>query len=385
MNGLNLSMNSTGFGVHLFHNVFMNSIVNKSVSTADQDTCGVRQAAFRLNIAYWIFVFIADSVLGYFINIDPIESAPLKVVLFSISGLMTYGMARLLIHMRKLSFPQKALFCIVMTAIAAPIYTGIDFLNYTICQYPKPVEFDPLYSGYTLIEGASILFGWNCLFVSVIDNFEVLERERQIAQMREESLNAQMQALRYQINPHFLFNTLNSIAGLIEEGAATRAERMVLSLSMFMRTTLAIDPMTDVRLSDEVALQQEYLEIERERFLDRMTFSIKIPDEMQNALVPSLILQPLIENAIKHGVGVATGPVEITLQAYRDSDRLHLIVENDVPPPEMRQTNPQGMGVGLRNVGERLRVRFQGNSSFTTGISESGRYSAHLSFPWRTA
>lgn len=354
-------------------------------ATADE-SCSVMQATLRLNLLYWLCMFAADSLLGYFINIDPIESAPLKLVLFGFSALMTYAMARLLFRLRhRLSFLQKAALCFLMAAVAAPVYTAIDFLNYTLCQYPKPVAFDPVYSGYTLIEGASMLFGWSCLFVAVLDNFEVLERERLLAVARKEALAAQMQALRYQINPHFLFNTLNSIAGLIEEGAATRAERMVLSLSTFMRTTLSLDPMHDVALADEIALQEEYLEIERERFSDRMSFKIDMPDEVRNVRVPSLILQPLIENAIKHGVGATAGSVEIALSACRAADRLHIAVENDMPRNDAAEYRPPGMGVGLRNVEERLRASFQGDAHFSSGRASSGRYRVALDLPWRQA
>lgn len=357
-----------------------------NIADDTSDSCGVMQAALRLNILYWLCMFVADSILGYFINIDPIESAPLKLVLFGISAIMTYWMARLLIRLRhRLNFLQKALLCFLMAAVTAPIYTAIDFINYTICQYPKPVSFDPLYSGYTLIEGASMLFGWSCLFVAALDNFEVLERERLLEIARKEALAAQMQALRYQINPHFLFNTLNSIAGLIEEGAATRAERMVLSLSTFMRTTLALDPMHDVSLADEIALQEEYLEIERERFADRMTFKISVPDGVKSALVPSLILQPLIENSIKHGVGATVGPVEVTLSAYREDNRLHVIVENDMPSDDASADSRPGIGVGLRNVEERLRVRFQDAAGFLAGRISPSRYRAAISLPWRSA
>lgn len=358
-----------------------------AITTNDaSESCGVLQAALRLNILYWLCMFIADSILGYFINIDPIDSAPLKVVLFGISAVMTYLMARLLIRLRhRLNFLQKALLCFLMAAVTAPIYTAIDFINYNICQYPKVVAFDPLYSGYTLIEGASMLFGWSCLFVAVLDNFEVLERERLLEIARKEALAAQMQALRYQINPHFLFNTLNSIAGLIEEGAATRAERMVLSLSTFMRTTLALDPMHDVSLADEIALQEEYLEIERERFADRMSFKISVPDHVKSALVPSLILQPLIENSIKHGVGATVGPVEVMLSAYREDNRLHVVVENDMPRDGAFANYRPGIGVGLRNVDERLRVRFQDDASFLAGRISPSRYRVAIILPWRSA
>lgn len=292
---------------------------------------------------------------------------------------MTYVMARILIRVRGLFFPLKALLCLVMTIIAIPVYMAINSLN----LYPQSVASDPIYSGYTLIQAVSMIFGWNCLFLAVTDNFERDQREQQLAAIREVALSTKMQALRYQVNPHFLFNTLNSIAGLIEEGAATRAERMVLSLSTFMRTTLAVDPMSDVKLSEEIALQEEYLGIERERFLDRLTFKIEMPEELHDALVPSLILQPLIENAIKHGVGVATGQVEISLTASLKSDRLVLAVENDIPLDSFGRNKPLGIGVGLRNVQERLHLRFQGNSQFSSGIVYPGRYKASIDLPFK--
>jgi sensor histidine kinase YesM len=143
--------------------------------------------------------------------------------------------------------------------------------------------------------------------------------------------------------------------------------------------------MSDVKLSEEIALQEEYLGIERERFLDRLTFKIEMPEELQDALVPSLILQPLIENAIKHGVGAATGQVEISLTASRKSDWLLLTVENDIPLDNSDRKSPFGMGVGLRNVQERLHFRFQGNSQFSSGIIRPGRYLASINLPFKTS
>lgn len=125
--------------------------------------------------------------------------------------------------------------------------------------------------------------GWCCATQMLLFYFDVQDREHRLAVAREEALAAQMQALRYQVNPHFPFNTLNSIAGLIEEGAPTQVERMVLSLSTFLRTTLALDPLHDVPLADEFALQEEYLGIEPERFSDRMAFQIDISEDARQA------------------------------------------------------------------------------------------------------
>ena len=350
-----------------------------------KDFDGLVRSTLRLSLVYWALMFVADSILGHFIDIDPIESAPLKFVLFGAGAVMTYGMSLLLFRMRTLTFIKKALLSFLMTAAMAPLFVAIDFFNYWLCEYPTPVTFDPVYSGYMLIEGASMLFGWSCLFIALLYSFEVRERERRLAAMREEALTAQMQALRYQVNPHFLFNTLNSIAGLIEEGAASRAERMVLSLSTFLRTTLSLDPLHDVPLADELGLQEEYLEIERERFSDRMSFRVEMAEDARKALVPSLILQPLVENAIKHGVGATAGPVTISLKAKRAGERLHITMENNMPTDMPETSRRPGMGVGLRNVAARLRLRFEENGRFLSGPVAPDRYRTFIDIPWRCA
>ncbi len=160
---------------------------------------------------------------------------------------------------------------------------------------------------------------------------------------------------------------------------------MVLSLSTFMRTTLSLDPMHDVPLAEELALQEEYLGIEHERFSDRMSFTIDMPEDLRGALVPSLILQPLVENAIKHGVSATAGEVKIAVKADRQADRLYITVENDMPLGGSGSSRSPGMGVGLRNVSERLRVRFRGDSQFSSGSVGPGRYRAVIDLPWRLA
>ena len=229
----------------------------------------------------------------------------------------------------------------------------------------------------------SVFFGWSCAFLTILYGFDLRDKERRLAAVREEALTAQMTALRYQINPHFLFNTLNSIAGLIEEGSTARAERMVVLLSKFLRTTLTLDPVDDVYLADELALQEEYLGIEHERFSDRMAFRIEVPNDVRHALVPSLILQPLIENAIKQGVGSTPNKVRILLSAWREFDRLLIVVENEMAEGPIGLV-PVGAGVGLRNVTERLRVHFNGEGRFSAGLAGSGLFRATLDVPWRT-
>jgi len=283
------------------------------------------------------------------------------------------------------SLPILLLASFALTLIGAALWAGAHVYYPALLGTPPPEPGSLDNFGGLVVISWGFLFGWSCQFVALLFAFELNDRKVRLAAIREEALGAQMRALRYQVNPHFLFNTLNSIAGLIEEGAATQAERMVLSLSTFLRTTLALDPFHDVPLADEIALQEEYLGIERERFSDRMSFSIAMDPNAAEALVPSLILQPLIENALKHGVGMTRGRVEISLTARRDQDRLCIAIENDIPQDEAITERPPGVGVGLKNVADRLRARFPDDYSMQTGPVAGNRFMVSLELPWRTA
>ncbi len=358
---------------------------------SESRACTIRRATLRFGLVFWGGVFVFSSVLWGVVGTDPIESAVGKLIHYAVCSLITAGISALLFRLHEwsrrrsldLSLPLLVVASFGLSLAAAPLWALLGHWVHILCVWPRPVVLDWRDFGYDMAYGASLFFGWSCLFTTLLFAFEIHERELTLAATREEALAAQMRALRNQVNPHFLFNTLNSVAGLIEEGDGVRAGKMVLSLSEFLRTTLALDPMTDVPLAEELALQGGYLAIERERFSDRMALNIDLPDEVRDALVPSLILQPLIENAIKHGVNATTGRVEIALSARREADRLHLVVENDMPRRAVPK--PPGMGMGLRNVAERLRTRFAEESAFASGEVAPGRYRVSIALPWRPA
>lgn len=336
----------------------------------------------KLAALFWSSVLLIDSFLESAAGVDPVGSIPGRLAINCIGALLTIGMTSILFRFRRSGLLIKTILAFAMAAFAAPLYTLFDYQVYAWSIHPETPRFDLLNFIYTLISITAVFFGWSCLYVSLVYSFEVRDRERKLAAAREEALSAQMRALRYQINPHFLFNTLNSIAGLIEEGAATRAERMVLSLSTFLRTTLELDPLNDVPLFDELELQEDYLEIERERFPDRMDFMIDADDDARMALVPNLILQPLVENAIKHGVGRSSAPVGVRIIARRKANRLLLAVENGLG---LDRKPASGFGIGLRNVAERLAARFGADARFTAGPSDKHTYRAEIELPWRVA
>ena len=340
------------------------------------------RSTWRLGTAYLGVYLAINCVLWGLVGVDPIASFLAKLVLLSFCAVVITMLSALLYRLRNQSFSRRALVCLGMAAVAAPMFCVVDHLLYFAAVYPEPIKLDPVYIGYSLIEGMSVFFGWSCLSVAQMYSGEARDRERQLAAVREEALAAQMRALRYQVSPHFLFNTLNSVAGLIEEGASVRASRMVLSLSDFLRTTLTLDPVQDVRLSEEMALQEDYLAIERERFSDRMVLHIDMPEDASDALIPSLLLQPLVENAIKHGIGATTGPVSISIKAAREGGRLVVTIENDLPVRKRHDEHRSGSGIGLENVSERIRTRFGEQGHFTFGLLRPGRWQARVDLPW---
>ncbi|GAA0322507.1 hypothetical protein GCM10009087_35970 [Sphingomonas oligophenolica] len=235
---------------------------------------------------------------------------------------------------------------------------------------------------------ASVQWFWAYLALSALllafwYSLESAERERRIAQLRGIADAAQLRALRYQLNPHFMFNTLNSIAALIARREVEPAELMVENLADFLRACLSLDPQEDIPLDREIDLQALYLAIEAVRFSDRLDVQIDIPDEAKRALVPSLVLQPLIENVVKHVVSTSITPVTLHISASVEDGRLHVCVRNSAGDGSGQ--GARGTGVGLNNVAARLKARFGEECAFKAGPCEEGGFSVGFAIPWSGA
>ncbi|HEX8442672.1 MAG TPA: histidine kinase [Allosphingosinicella sp.] len=222
---------------------------------------------------------------------------------------------------------------------------------------------------------------WAAVCIAMLRDREARHRERRMAALQAEAYDAQVRALRYQVNPHFLYNTLSSISTLILEGKSEVAERMTMQLSAFFRASLATDPFQDVRLGDELALQRLYLQIEQTRFADSLKVEYDVPAVLDDALVPSLILQPLIENSIKHGLQEAGKITVLTISARKVAERLVLEVADNGRGPGCEH----GTGVGLGNVRRRLTTRFGSSCRFLAGAVERGGFAVRLEMPLQLA
>jgi two-component system LytT family sensor kinase len=231
------------------------------------------------------------------------------------------------------------------------------------------------------VEGALswyfIFAAWAAVYVAMSYAKQLRVADRHAAMLARE---AQVRALRYQINPHFLFNTLNSLSSLILSQKTDVAERMLMNLSTFFRATLSADPTADVPLEEEIKLQRLYLDIEQIRFPDRLSVEIDVPDSLQSARVPVLILQPIVENAVKYGVAKSRKSVSVRIIAHEEAGRLHIKVKDD-GEVQADDAGEGGTGVGLRNVCDRLTARYGNRAGCMHGPDPDGGYTVHIYMP----
>lgn len=206
------------------------------------------------------------------------------------------------------------------------------------------------------------------------------DRERLEVQLAQ----AQLQSLRLQLQPHFLFNALNTIAALVTSDPRS-AERMVLRLSELLRQTLHNATEQEVPLAREMELLSPYLEIQRLRFADRLTIELDVPPELECALVPSLLLQPLVENSIRHGISPRASGGMVRVTARRDGDRLRVEVADDGVGARSWNGEQPREGVGLGTTRARLRHLYADAQEFTIAAPPSGGCLVRLTMPYRPA
>ena len=229
---------------------------------------------------------------------------------------------------------------------------------------------------------------WTAFYMAMLAQTDALRAQRRLAAAESAAQSAQVRALRYQVNPHFLFNTLNSLSSLVMTGRTDRAETMLLALSTFFRTSLSLDPTADVTLAQEIDLQRLYLDIEKARFPDRLQVEIDVPAALEQARLPALILQPIVENAIKYGVSKSRKTVLIRIEARHLGDgRMLLDISNRLKhggADRIPAATHEGTGLGLANVCQRLEARFGTKASCRFGSMATGGFKVSLTMPVET-
>lgn len=236
------------------------------------------------------------------------------------------------------------------------------------------------------IEGTWLTLIAFCAIHAVVNYYAALKQE-QAQRLEAQSLarDAELRALRYQLQPHFLFNTLNAISALVAEQKGPEARQMLARLGDFLRATLDLGHAHEVSLAEELALTDAYLEIEKARLGDRLQLKWRVGPGLLGARVPYLLLQPLVENAIRHGIAPRRGSGRLEIEITGEA-ALHVRISNDLPAGTDLVSGTGGgrtEAVGLRNVGERLSRLYPAACDLHAGVRDDGRYHVAVSLPLR--
>jgi LytS/YehU family sensor histidine kinase len=260
---------------------------------------------------------------------------------------------------------------ILIVVIAAGAFSVIETSSHATFISPGSAPEGIRFLGAILLT-VTLLIAWAALYYGI--NFYLLLEEQtdQLMRLEHQASSAQLAMLRYQLNPHFLFNTLNSISTLVLLRQTERANAMLSRLSSFLRYTLVNEPTGTVTLAQEVETLKLYLEIEKMRFEERLRTHFDIEASVARARLPSLLLQPLVENAIKYAVTPQEEGADISVEGRRVIDRVLITVSDTGPGFDPQGQRSTSTGVGLANIRDRLAQAYGDNHRFETESVKAG-------------
>jgi two-component sensor histidine kinase len=277
-----------------------------------------------------------------------------------------------------LSLAHRAVYLFIEWELGVRAYTNLGFLS---SVYNENFFFN-LPNGFLCY--VTILLAGTYQRHLQEEELKISRLKTELAQAQLQMTQAQLQALRMQLQPHFLFNTLNSVSDLMDEDVEA-AEEMLARLGDFLRLTLDNAGAQEVTLQEELEFLRSYLEIERARFGGRLTVRIEAEPETYEALVPNLILQPIVENAIRHGFMARVGSGRIEIRARREDDRLRLEVSDNGPGLKRDGDAGQkdGRGLGFKLTRERLERLYAARQRFSLEDADGGGLRVCLDIPYR--
>lgn len=351
------------------------------------------RAFWNLQLAGWGAAFLLRAVSAL-ANEQPLDLLALILVTtitgFSISLILSV-IYRKLIHSQPLiTWGLTALVLMFAVLLHASIDAWVQGVYYagtretTFAQRLIGLLYLPL----------TLLGGWSALYYAINFFLTVEQQADRLERLEAQATAAQLAMLRYQLNPHFLFNTLNSISTLVLLKQTQPANAMLTRLSGFLRHTLIAEPGSQVTLEQEIETLQLYLDIERMRFEERLRTQFEIDDAALAAQLPAMLLQPLVENAIKYAVSTQEEGAQITLTARVIGERLRLTVEDtgpgvdDAPRDAARDAaigRPVSTGVGLANIRNRLAQAYGDNHLFETRSEAGGGFTVLIEIPFTRA
>ena len=338
------------------------------------------RAFWNLQSVGWAGAFMLRGISGL-ANGQPF-SFLIPVLISTITG---YSLTLLMAVIFRMLLKQRPFVTwtvsILVVLVAAGIGAFIDaWVFATQNRGSSVVGLQLLLGAYYLT--VTLLFAWSALYYAINFYLTVEEQADQLLQLEIQASSAQLAMLRYQLNPHFLFNTLNSISTLVLLKETDRANAMLSRLSSFLRYTLINEPTAMVPLHQEVETLKLYLEIEKMRFEERLRPVFDIDPRVADAHLPSLLLQPLVENAIKYAVTPKEEGAEIAVSAHPAGENVRIIVSDTGPGLNDEHKRPRlSTGVGLVNIRDRLTQAFGERPSFDTRSTPGGGFVVTIELP----
>ncbi|MFZ5616233.1 MAG: sensor histidine kinase [Pseudomonadota bacterium] len=339
------------------------------------------RAVLLVTLAFWAVHWTAFTLSNALDARPHFQTVALARIGISLVGvLFCYAILALLRRLPARSLRSRAIALALVAPVAGEIFAWISYIALTIAT-GDTIQLPASWTGSItyLALYAWLFFAWASLVFALEYSFDLRDDELRLSEYKALAQTAKLRALHSQINPHFLFNSLNSLSSLILDRRIEDADLMVTRLANFFRLSLTADPFDDIPLSDEIRLQLEYLAIEQARYPD-LRVEFEIPKELENAKVPSLLLQPLVENAIKHGVSQSPASARIVVNAKRAENRLIIAVEN-FGVRKSASAKVDGAGLGLSYVRERLANRFGTEQALDTGLIGDDGFRALISIP----
>ncbi|QZD86984.1 sensor histidine kinase [Qipengyuania psychrotolerans] len=328
------------------------------------------------------------------------DQPPDRLIIILIATITGFSLSLILSVVYNYLITQKPLFTWSATAailaFATGVYAFIDSWVLEVAGTSASGNFVSLFVGIYFFD-LTLLGAWSALYYAINFFLQVEEQTDRLERLEAQATSAQLAMLRYQLNPHFLFNTLNSISTLVLLKQTAPANAMLTRLSSFLRHTLVTQPGGKVSVAQEVETLQLYLSIERMRFEERLQTDFKVEDLAAKAQIPSMLLQPLIENAVKYGVSPQEEGAEISLLAQIVGPRLRITVSDtgpgvdvggvaeDLPVVMATHKRRDSTGVGLANIRDRLAQAYGDDHRFEIRSPETGGFTVLIEIPHELA
>ncbi|MEO6716276.1 MAG: histidine kinase [Novosphingobium sp.] len=350
------------------------------------------QAFWRLQAAGWAGAMLLRG-MSSLANGQPLSF----LVILLIATITGYSISLLLAVLYRQLISRRPLVTWGVTALVLPLAVGLHAFSdaWVIGLYRPDSEanFTQLFLGVFYLD-ATLLGSWSALYYAINFFLQVEEQNDQLIRLENQATSAQLAMLRYQLNPHFLFNTLNSISTLVLLKQTEPANAMLSRLSSFLRYSLSNEPTGRVTVAEEVETLKLYLGIERMRFEERLRTTFAIDPVSEAGLMPSLLLQPLVENSIKYAVTPQESGAEITIGTQLVGPNLRITVSDTGPGLQSEATNnrmsgvsfdggdPVSTGVGLTNTRDRLVQAYGDKHRFEIIESSDGGFAVQIEIPF---